>query len=174
MRCARARRRKKHLIPDRIGLCVRRKHKRALSQYNTLNHFDGRFFHMWKLLIQKYSPNVVTYKSEVDPNLPALEKMLNEFYEKVPSARPFKKVIPKLVTRYAASSAAFESQLKQDGYTGQLTDSGLQDTSILQLVKKISNKYLVASLGYWLSGILEGLCSGNRGGVRWKIGRLSL
>ena len=34
------RRRKKHLIPDRIGLCVclvrRKKHKWALSQYNTL------------------------------------------------------------------------------------------------------------------------------------------
>ena len=29
-------RRKKHLIPDRVGLCVGRKHKRALSQYNTL------------------------------------------------------------------------------------------------------------------------------------------
>ena len=39
-RCVALRRRKKHLIPDRIGLCVhpcvRRKHKRALSQYNTL------------------------------------------------------------------------------------------------------------------------------------------
>ena len=34
LRCAL--RRKKHLIPDRVGLCVRRKHKRALSQYNTL------------------------------------------------------------------------------------------------------------------------------------------
>ena len=38
-RCV-ARRRKKHLIPDRIGLCVRRKHKghsRNITHY--INHF---------------------------------------------------------------------------------------------------------------------------------------
>ena len=107
---------------------------------------------MWELLIKKYSPTVHYFDGSDDPDLPKLEVQLEEFYGKVAPEKRF--VIPKLVAKYESSKRGYDEQLRQDGYLGTIAEGGIQDTSLQSLHKKLANKYLVDSLGMWLSGQL--------------------